>query len=56
MWLKNFNETTWNLLEACKSSETEEITADDFVLVQYSPNTTKVLYIGQVEEKGSYHM
>jgi hypothetical protein len=48
--LKNFNEKTDDLLETPKTSETQEITADDFVLLQFS-KTTKVLYNGQVKEK-----
>jgi hypothetical protein len=36
--------------------ETQEIAADYFALVQFSPNVIKVLCVGQVEEKGSYHI
>jgi hypothetical protein len=35
-------------------SETQEMTADDFVLIQFSTKTTKVLYTGQVEEKEAF--
>jgi len=37
------------ILETPKTSETQEITADDFVLIQFSTKPTKVLYTGQVE-------
>jgi hypothetical protein len=43
------------LLEAPKACETQEKAAD-FGLVQFSANITKVLCVGQVEEKGSYHI
>ena len=36
-----------------KTSGTQEITADDFVLTQFSA-TTKMLYVGQVEEKVAF--
>jgi hypothetical protein len=39
-----------DLLETTKTSETQEITADYFVLIQFSIKTAKVLYVGQVEE------
>jgi len=40
-------------LETHKSSGTQEITADDFVLTQFS-TTTKMLHVGQVEEKVAF--
>jgi hypothetical protein len=39
-----------DLLETTKTSETQEITADYFVLIQFSIKTAKMLYVGQVEE------
>ena len=49
--IKNFNEKIDNLLETPKTSETQEITAEDFVLIQFSTKTTKVFYTGKVEGK-----
>jgi len=51
---KEFNEKMYHLLETPKTSETLEITADDFVLIQFSTKTTKVLYVGKVEEKEAF--
>ena len=42
------------ILETPKTSETQEMTADDFVLIQFSTKTTKVLYAGQIEEKEAF--
>ena len=43
-----------SLLETPKRSETQEITVNDFVLIQFSTKTPKVLYVGQVEEKVAF--
>jgi len=43
--------TVDDLIETPKTSETQEITADDFVLIQFSTKISEVLYAGQVEEK-----
>jgi len=48
---KNFNEKIDDILKTPKTSETQEITADDFVLIQFSTKTTNVLYAGKVEER-----
>ena len=40
-------------METPKTSETQEITAD-FVLIQFSTKTIKVLYVVQVEEKEAF--
>ena len=34
--------------------KTQEITADDFVLIDFSTKTTNVLYVGQAEEKKAF--
>ena len=52
--IKNFKDKIDNLLEISKTSETQEITADDFVLIQFSTNTPKVLYVGQAEGKVAF--
>ena len=39
------------LLETPKANDSQEITADDFALIQFSTKTAKVLSVGQVEEK-----
>ena len=46
----------WKLtiLETPKTSETQEITAVDFVLIKFSTKTTKVPCAGQVEEKEAF--
>jgi hypothetical protein len=49
--LKKFNAETDYLLEAPKTSGTQEITANDFVLIQFYTKATKVLYAGKFEEK-----
>ena len=48
--IKNVNENFDNLLNT-PTSETQEITTDDFVLIQFFTKITKLLYVGQVEEK-----
>jgi len=53
-FVKNFNEKIEDLLETPKICETQEITADDFVLIQFSTKTPKALYAGQVEEKAAF--
>jgi hypothetical protein len=40
-----------DLIQTPKTSETQELTADDFMLIQFSTKITKMLYAGQVEEK-----
>ena len=50
-FIKNFKEEIDDLLETPKTSETQKITADGFVLIQFSTKTPKVPYVGQVEEK-----
>jgi hypothetical protein len=52
--LKNFNDKPDDLLETPKTRETQEITADGFVLIQFSFKTTKVLCVGQGEEKEAF--
>ena len=52
--IKKGNEKIDDLLETPKTNETQEITADDFVLIQFPASTTKVLYVGQVEEKEAF--
>jgi hypothetical protein len=52
--VKNFNEKINYLLETPKTSETQEITANDFVLIRFSTRTTKVLYTRQVEENEAF--
>jgi len=47
-------EKTDSLLETPKTSETQEITVEDFVLIQFCTKTPKVLYVGQVEEKVAF--
>jgi hypothetical protein len=42
------------ILEKPKTSETQEISADDFLLIHFSTKTTKVLYSEQVEEKEAF--
>jgi hypothetical protein len=54
IWLKSFNDKFDDLLETTKTGATQEITADDSVLIQYSIKTTKVLYVGQVEENETF--
>jgi hypothetical protein len=49
--IKNINENFDNLLDTSKTSETQEITADGSVLIQFSTKLTKLLYVGQAEEK-----
>jgi hypothetical protein len=46
---QNFNEKSDDLLETPKTSGTQEMTADDSLLIQFSTKTTKVLHVGQVE-------
>jgi hypothetical protein len=41
-------------LETPKTSETQEITADDLVLIQFSAKTPEVLYVGQFKEKVAF--
>jgi hypothetical protein len=53
-FIKNFSDNVDSLLERHKNSETQEITADDFVLVQFSTRTPNVLYVGQVKEKVAF--
>ena len=52
--IKNFMEKIDNLLEKPKTSKTQEITVQDFVLIQFCTKTPKVLYVGQVEEKVAF--
>jgi len=52
--LKIFNEKIGDLLETPKTNEAQEITADDFVFIQFSTKETKVLYVWQVEEKEAF--
>jgi len=49
IWLKYFNDKFDDLLETPKTSENQEVTADDSLLIQLSNKTTKMLYVGQVE-------
>ena len=42
------------ILETPKTSETQKITADDFVLIHFSTKTPEVLYTGQVEENKAF--
>jgi len=44
------------ILETPKTSETQEITADDFMFIQFSTKTTKVVHAGQVEERNLLHI
>ena len=53
-FIKNFSDNVDSLLERHKKSETQEITADDFVLVQFSTKTYNVLCVGQVKEKVAF--
>jgi len=54
MCLKNFSEITEDLFETPKTSKTQEITADDFVLIRFSAKKTEVLSVGQAEEKEAF--
>jgi len=54
MCLKNFSEITEDLCETPKISKTQEITADDFVLIQFYAKKTEVLSIGKVEEMEAF--
>jgi hypothetical protein len=49
IWLKYFNDKFDDLLDTPKTSENQEVTADDSLLIQLSNKTTKMLYVGQVE-------
>jgi hypothetical protein len=49
--IKNVNEKFDSFLGTPKTSETQEITADDSVLIQFSTKITKLLYFEQAEEK-----
>jgi hypothetical protein len=49
--IKNVNENFDILLDTHNTSETQEITADNSVLIQFSTKTTKLLCVGLVEEK-----
>jgi hypothetical protein len=40
-----------DLLETTKSSGNQEVTADNLVLIQFATKTTKLLAVGQVEER-----
>jgi len=54
--IKNINEKFDDLLDTPKTSEYQEITADDSMFIQFSTKKTKLLYVWQVEEKeaGTY--
>jgi hypothetical protein len=47
-------ETTEGLLDAAETNGSQEIRAEDFVLVRSATKKTKVLYVGQVEEKEGF--
>ena len=49
--IKNVSEKFDSLLDTFKTSETQEMTADDSALIQFSAKITKLLYVGQVEGK-----
>jgi hypothetical protein len=49
--IKNISEKFDYLLDTLKTSETQEITVDYSMLIPFSTKTTKLLYVGQVEEK-----
>ena len=55
MCLKNLSEITEDLFETPKTSKTQEITTDDFVLIRFSTTKTEVLSVGQVEERKLSH-
>jgi hypothetical protein len=54
MCSKYFAEITEDLFETLKTSKTQEITADDFVLIWFSAKRREVLSVGQVEEKEAF--
>jgi len=54
MCLKNFSEITKDLFHTPKTSKTQEITGDDFVLIRFSAKKAEVLSVGQVEEKEAF--
>jgi hypothetical protein len=54
MCFKNFSEITEDLFEIPKTSKTQEITADDFVLIRLSAKETQVPCVGQIEEMEAF--
>jgi hypothetical protein len=49
--IKKFQWENWRFIRDTQESETQEMTADDSMLNQFSTKTTMVLYAGQVKEK-----